>query len=324
MSHLTCEQRYALELMIIEGVNKSIIAQRLKVHKSTIYRELKRNSDQRNGEYRFKLAQQKYDRRLFEKHKALKFTDKLKQEVELLLRKDYSPEQISGVLKKQGKETISHERIYQHVWEDKRKKGDLHLHLRHRGRKYRKRGNIKDSRGVLIGRVGIEQRPKEADDRSEFGHLEIDTIIGKNHKGAIITLNDRASGMLWMKKVETRDARLVRIKTCEMLDEIRPYIKSLTADNGKEFAEHQYITNEYCNCYFANPYSPWERGSNENLNGLIRQYIPKSSSFENISDQRIKEIQDKINSRPRKRFSYETPILQMEKLLFNSEVAFVS
>ena len=324
MSHLTCEQRYAIEIMIAEGISKPMIASRLKVNKSTIYRELKRNSDQRNGLYYSKLAQRKYVDRLTKKVKAVKFKGELKKEVETLIKDDYSPEQISGVLSKQGKFTISHERIYQHIWNDKRNKGELHLHLRHKGRKYRKRGNQKDSRGVLVGRIGIEKRPKEADERSEFGHLEVDTIIGKNHKGAIITLNDRACGMLWMKKVESRDAKLVRQKVCEMLDEIRPYIKSITADNGKEFAEHQYITDEYCNCYFANPYSPWERGSKENLNGLIRQYIPKSSSFENISDQRIKEIQNKINSRPRKRYNYENPILQMEKLLFNSEVAFVS
>lgn len=324
MSHLTYEQRYAIEVMIAEGISKQIIAKRLKVAKSTIYRELKRNSDKRNGLYRSKLAQRKYVDRLASKPKYVKFSGELKQQVESLLKIDYSPEQISGILKKQGVFSISHERIYQYVWDEKRNKGRLHLHLRHQGRKYRKRGNQKDSRGVLTGRVGIEKRPKEADNRSEFGHFEIDTIIGKNHKGAIITLNDRACGMLWMRKVERREAALVRQKTCEILDEIRPYIKSITADNGKEFAEHQHITDEYCNYYFANPYSPWERGSNENLNGLIRQYIPKSSCLESITDERIKEIEERINSRPRKRYDYENPIFRMEKLLFNSEVAFVS
>ena len=200
-------------------------------------------------------------------------------EVEKLIVKDLSPEQISGVLQKEKNLTISHERIYQYIWEDKREKGSLHLHLRRKGRKYRKRGRQKDSRGVLVGRVGIEHRPKEPETRSEFGHLEIDTIIGKNQKGPIITLNDRACGMLWMRKVKSRDTELVRVKTCEMLDEIRPYIKSITADNGKEFAEHQYITDEYCNYYFATPYNPWEPGSNENLNGLVRQYLPKRTDF---------------------------------------------
>jgi len=195
---------------------------------------------------------------------------------------------------------------------------------RRKGRRYRKRGSSKDSRGKIVGRIGIEKRPKEAEDRKVFGHLEVDTIIGQNHKGAIITLNDRASGMLWMGKVETRDADIVRIKLSEMLDEIRPFIKSITADNGKEFSAHQFITDEYCDFFFANPYSPWERGSNENLNGLVRQYIPKSSDFSVFSDERIKEIQTKLNNRPRKRFDYENPIFVMEKLLFNPEVALVA
>jgi IS30 family transposase len=109
-----------------------------------------------------------------------------------------------------------------------------------------------------------------------------------------------------------------------MLNEIRPFIKSITGDNGKEFSEHQHITDEYCDFFFANPYSPWERGSNENLNGLVRQYIPKRTDFSTISEKRIKEIETKLNNRPRKRYNYESPIFVMEKLLFNSEVAFVT
>jgi len=210
------------------------------------------------------------------------------------------------------------------IWEDKKRKGFLHQHLRRKGRRYRKRGSSKDSRGKIIGRIGIENRPKEAEERKVFGHLEVDTIIGKNHQGAIITLNDRASGVLWMRKVETKDSEIVKRKLGEMLDEIRPYIKSITADNGKEFAGHQYITDEYCDFFFANPHSPWERGSNENLNGLIRQYIPKSSDFSDYSDEQIKEIENKINNRPRKRYQFENPIFVKEKLLFNPKVAFVA
>ena len=241
-----------------------------------------------------------------------------------MIKEDLSPEQISGVLKKNGKINFSHESIYQMIWEDKKRKGSLYQHLRRKGRRYRKRGSHKDSRGKIIGRVGIENRPKEAEERKVFGHLEVDTIIGKNHQGAIITLNDRASGMLWMRKVETKDSEIVIRKLGEMLDEIRPFIKSITADNGKEFAGHQYITDEYCDFFFANPYSPWERGSNENLNGLVRQYIPKSSDFTKYSDQQIKEIEIKLNNRPRKRYMFENPIFVMENLLFNPKVAVVA
>jgi transposase, IS30 family len=323
MSHLSHEQRYTIEVLLKQGKKQSAIAKIISVDQSVVCRELKRNCDKRSGMYKAKLAQEKYESRLYSKPKSVKLTEDFRLEIIAMIREDYSPEQIAGVLKNRGGRTISHETIYQLIWEDKRKKGLLHFHLRRQGRRYRKRGSSKDSRGQILGRVGIENRPKEAEERKVFGHLEVDTIIGKNHKGAIITLNDRASGMLWMGKVPKKDADTVKQKLSGLLEEIRPYIKSITGDNGKEFAAHQHITDEYCDFYFANPYSPWERGANENLNGLVRQYIPKSSDFSTISEDRIKEIQDKLNHRPRKRFNYQSPIFVMEKLLFNSEIAFV-
>jgi transposase, IS30 family len=324
MSHLSYEQRYTIEVLLCEGKSQIEIAQRLSRSKSVISREIKRNCDQRSGLYKSKLAQSKYDTRLSTKPKKVKFCSAIEHQIITLLSQEYSPEQITGFLRKEGFDTMSHEWIYQFIWEDKKQGGQLHKHLRRKGRRYRKRGFSKDSRGKIVGRVGIEKRPKEAEQRTIFGHLEVDTIIGKNHIGAIITLNERASGMVWMRKVESKDATQVRIALSEMLEEIRPYIRSITGDNGKEFAEHQHITDQYCDFYFANPYSPWERGSNENLNGLIRQYIPKSSCFSQITNDQILEIQHKLNNRPRKRFGYQNPIFVMEKLLFNPEVAFVT
>ena len=324
MAHLTYEQRYTIEVLLKTKKSKSEIAKTLSVDKSIIYRELKRNCDRRSGEYKAVLAQKKYEFRLENKPRKVRATPEIKTRIFSLIRDDYSPEQVVGFMKKTNEETVSHETIYQLIWKDKKAKGDLHTHLRRQGRRYRKRGLNKDSRGIIVGRVGIEKRPPEAEERKEFGHLEVDTIIGKDHKGAIITLNDRACGAVWMRKTSSKDAEVVREKLAEMLDEIRPYIKSITGDNGKEFAGHQYITDEYCNFYFANPYSPWERGSNENLNGLIRQYIPKKSNFDDYSDEDIKAIQDKLNNRPRKRYNYESPIFVMEKLLFNPKVAFVA
>ena len=324
MSHLSYEQRYTIEVLLLDKKSKSEIAKLLLVDKTVIYRELKRNSDERNGVYRAKLAQSKYEKRLFSKPKYKKTTPELKQQIVTLLEQDYSPEQVNGFMKKNNQQTLSHESIYQMIWKDKKVNGTLHEHLRRKGRRYRKRGSSKDSRGKIVGRVGIEKRPKEAEERKVFGHFELDTIIGKDHKGAIITLNERASGMLWMRKVESKDAEIVIKKLAEMLEEIRPYLRSITGDNGKEFAAHQFITDEYCDFYFANPYSPWERGSNENLNGLVRQYLPKKSDFNNFTDEHIREIETKINNRPRKRFGYETPIFVMENLLFNPKVAFVA
>lgn len=324
MSHLSYEQRYTIDILLQAGESKSAITKKLNVDKTVVYREVKRNCDQRNSVYKAQLAQKKYVERQLNKRKKIKFDNDLKDKVNLLIKEECSPKQITGFAKKKGEKSVSHETIYKHIWKDKKSKGSLYTHLRRKGRKYRKRGNKKNSRGQLVNRVGMEKRPLETEGRKVFGHLETDTIIGKNHKGAIVTLNDRSSGMLWMRKVETRDAQQVRIKLCEMLEDLRPYIKSITGDNGKEFAEHQHITDEYCDFYFANPYSPWERGSNENLNGLVRQYIPKRMDFTELTDERILEIQNKINNRLRKRYSYESPIFVMNKLLFNPEVAFVT
>ena len=324
MAHLSYEQIYTLEVLLKTNKSKAEIASILSVDKSVIYRELKRNSDGRSGKYKALLAQRKYENRLVIKPKKVRVTPEIKTRLFSLIRADYRPEQVVGFLKKNKEETVSHETIYRLIWDDKKRKGNLYKHLRRRGRRYRKRGNSKDSRGKIIGRVGIENHPKKAEKREVFGHFEVDTIIGKDHKGAIITLNERASGMLWMKKVESKDAEIVKEKLTEILDEIRPYLKSITGDNGKEFAGHQYITDEYCDFFFTNPYSLWERGSNENLNGLIRQYIPKKSNFDDYTDEEIKTIQDKLNNRPRKRYNYETPIFVMEKLLFNPKVAFVA
>jgi len=220
---------------------------------------------------------------------------------------------------------VSVESIYLHIWEDKKNKGSLYKHLRRKGRRYNKRGLLKTGRGQIADRVGIEKRPAVVCQKRRFGDLEADTIVGKDHKGAIVTLNDRASGMLKMRKTATREAAEVENAIYEMLEEWIPYINTITSDNGKEFAEHKSIA-EKCQIdfYFANPYSPWERGANENLNGLVRQYFPKKTDFSNITDREIKRIETKLNNRPRKRYNFETPLEVMDKLLFNSEVAFIT
>ena len=197
----------------------------------------------------------------------------------------------------------------------------MHQHLRNQGRKYRKRGSAKDNRGVITGKVMIDKRPTIVDKRERFGDLEVDLIIGKNHKQTIVTINDRASGVLKMKKVSSKKYSEVSDAINEMLADWLPYLHTITSDNGKEFAAHRKVS-EISNIdyYFANPYHSWERGSNENLNGLVRQYIPKKSDFKLFSDEYIKQIEDKLNSRPRKRFNYENPIFVMNKLLFNQKL----
>ena len=325
MAQITQEQRYEIAALYELGKTRVDIANVINKHPSSIGRELKRNADGRSGEYKAKLAEKKCRDRHGHKSKSVKWNPEMIEMVERLLREDLSPEQIVGYCKKYGILCVSVEPIYLHIWEDKKNKGSLYKHLRRKGRRYNKRGLLKTGRGQIADRVGIEKRPAVVFQKRRFGDLEADTIVGKDHKGAIVTLNDRASGMLKMRKTATREAAEVENAIHEMLEEWIPYIKTITSDNGKEFAEHKKIA-ENCQIdfYFANPYSPWERGANENLNGLVRQYFPKKTDFSNITDREIKRIETKLNNRPRKRYNFETTLEIMDKLLFNSEVAFIT
>ena len=325
MTHITQLQRYAICCMLKQGYKQIEIAVAIGKDKTVVRKEIKRNSDKRNGVYKHELAQKKYAKRQKEKAKQKRFTKNIQQAIELLLRDDYSPEQVVGYLEKQDEKTVSIERIYQHIWQDKKNHGDLHTHLRRQGRRYRKRGASKDSRGVIRNRVSIDERPAIVEKRARFGDIEVDLIIGKNHNQAILTINDRASGVLKMKKIPSKQASVVTEAITTLLEDWKPYLHTITADNGKEFAGHQEVAESLSiDYFFAHPYHSWERGSNENLNGLIRQYFTKGSDFTNITEQRVKEVETKLNNRPRKRYKYQNPIFVMEQLLFNQKVAFVT
>ena len=325
MSHLTYEQRYAISVMLKSKYRQKQIAEAMDKDKSVVSREIARNCDKRNGNYDADLAERKYEKRRDSKPKKVYFTAEIQEMVEDKLAKKYSPEQIVGVAKKQGVACVSHERIYQHIWKDKRKKGNLYDHLRTTGKRYRKRGAAKDSRGIIPDRVDISQRPKVVDDRERAGDLEIDTIIGKNHQGAILTVNDRASGLLKMKKLEGKSAQQLAMATIELLEDMKPFLNTITADNGREFAAHQTISKALeIDFYFARPYHSWERGANENLNGLIRQYIPKQTDFSTITDEYIKFVENELNNRPRKRHDFQTPNQIFNQLTNHQEVAFVT
>lgn len=320
MSHLTEKQRYTIQVLLEQKFTQTQIADAIGKHKSVVSRELKRNCDNRNGNYKSDLAERKYKRRIKEKPKKIKFTGALIQTVNCFLKEDYSPEQIVGYCKKESIDCVSIETIYKHVWKDKKNNGKLYKHLRSRGKRYKKRGNNNDNRGVLTNRNSIENRPEIVEKKERFGDFELDTVIGKNHKGAIITANDRATGLFKIKKVPSKDSKLVKQAIIELLTDLKPNLHTITSDNGKEFAQHQEISLALeIDFYFANPNSPWERGANENLNGLLRQYIPKSSSFDDLTDEKLYEIQEKINNRPRKRFNFESP-----NFMFNQKVAFVT
>jgi IS30 family transposase len=325
MGHITEAQRYAIEAMRKAGKSQAGIAVVIGKHKSVVSREIRRNGDQRCGAYRCGLAQRKYADRQAGKAKKVRFTASMADYVEDGLLKKYSPEQIAGRARKEGVFCVSHGRIYQHVWDDKRKGGSLHKHLRSSGERYRKRGNGKDKRGQIAGRVDISQRPAIVDERERSGDLEIDTIIGKGHKGAIVTINDRASGMPKMKKLEGRDAGQLAAATIELLKDWQPMPHTITADNGKEFAAHATISTALgAAFFFARPYHSWERDSNENLNGLVRQYIPKQTDFSTITDEYVVYVENELNNRPRKRHNFDTPNTIFNQLINQDKVAFVT
>jgi IS30 family transposase len=221
---------------------------------------------------------------------------------------DYSPEQIVGTALKDGLPCVSIERIYQFIWKDKKAGGKYFKHLRTKGKRYNKRGHLKGKRGILVNRVDIDLRPAVVEEKIRLGDLEMDLVIGKDHKGALLTINDRASGKLKMGKVESKEASEIEAKALELLEDWKPYLHTITTDNGKEFANHENIAKMLeIAFYFAKPYQSWQRGANENLNGLIRQYFPKKYDFSLITPQRITEVENILNNRPRKRFGYKTP-----------------
>jgi IS30 family transposase len=326
MKHLTQEERYKISTLLELGIEKKEIAIRLGRNRTTIYRELKRNSDQRNGNYEANLAQRKSDKRHKEKNKHIVFTEEMKGYVTNKIRTDLSPEQIKGEAVKLNLPCISHERIYQFVWLDKKQDGKLYLHLRNQGRKYQKRADKQAGRGCISNRIDIDQRPDIVDQKKRIGDLEIDLIIGKDHKGALLTINDRATGMLKMGYIESKSAYQVEVKTEELLDVWRPFLKTITSDNGKEFANHENISEELnIDFFFAKPYQSWQRGANENLNGLVRQYFRKGTSFANITKEAVKEVEKKLNNRPRKRYGFKTPNeVQAEYINKLGHVAFMS
>ena len=323
MKHITLEQRYTISAMLSQGFKQKEIALTIGKDKSTISREIKRNCDRRSGAYRQEMAHGKYLKRQQQKPRYKRFINTVKCYIDNLLYDDYSPEQIFGRSKLEGLPCVCHETIYQYIWNDKKKGGLLYKHLRHKGRKYRKRGSLKDKRGIIKNRVDISQRPEIVNAKTRFGDLEIDTVIGKNHKGALLTINDRVTGLAWIRKLVSRDAELLASETIKALYYYKPFIHTITSDNGKEFAQHRRISKKLqVDMYFAQPYHSWERGANENMNGLIRQYFPKKTSFENITNQDIANVQFKLNNRPRKKLGFMTPNEYFLANFTNNKVAF--
>jgi len=309
-NQLTQCQRYQIYALLKSDHNQTEIAQTIGVHKSTISRELKRNRGQRG--YRPKQAHRKaIYRRSWDRRKIPPQTWGW---IEEKIRQDWSPEQITLWMEKFREISVSHEWIYQYIYEDKRAGGDLHKHLRCQ-KKRRKRYGSNDRRGKLVDRVSIEQRPDVVDKRSRLGDWEADTVIGKKSPYALVTLVERKSRFTLVKKINRRTAEATRNAVVQLL---KPYyLKTLTitCDNGREFAGHQEIAEELdVDVFFAHPYASWERGTNENTNGLLRQYFPKGSDFSKITDEKVQIAQKRLNQRPRKCLNILTPEIVFFKL----------
>ena len=303
-TQLTREQRYQIQALMKAGLNQTETAEIIGVHKATISRELRRNRGLRG--YRPRQAHNFSVERCQNKFRP-RITIERWFWVERLLREEWSPEQISLWLAAEHSFSISHEWIYQYVLHDKAKGGVLYRHLRCQKQRRKRYGHY-SRRGQLINRVSIDERPAIVDTRCRLGDWELDTIIGKAHKQAIVSLTERKSRLTLIHKVERKTADNVANAIIHLLNPIARRVHTMTSDNGKEFARHETIAKALkAKFYFAHPYASWERGLNENTNGLIRQYFPKNCDFTMITEKQIKYVMDKLNNRPRKCLGIKTP-----------------
>jgi IS30 family transposase len=291
-------------------MSQTKIALQLGVDQSSISRELKRNKGLRS--YRPKQANEKADFRKKDRVKARVMTTEMIEKIKALLKELWSPEQISGTFKSDINETlsVSHETIYKFIWSDKANGGDLYKFLRRKAKKYRSRCKEKQAgRGFIKDRVSIDERPSVVDERSRVGDWEIDLVIGKGHSGALLTIVERVTSYTVTKRIFDKSARTVTDATIELLALFKDCVLTITADNGKEFAYHKEVSKELdCGYYFADPYCSWQRGLNENTNGLLRQYWPKSTDFKLISDEDVRVNLVQLNNRPRKKLFFKTPL----------------
>lgn len=323
---MTVEQRYQIFALKRARQTQKGIAGIVGVSESTISRELKRNSYLGTRNYYPSYADRKARERWNSREMPRKMTGYMKMTIQVLIKKDYSPEQVVGYCRRHGLDMVSHETIYRYIWADKRGGGDLYRHLRRHGRKYRRRGCGYVSRGVIAGRAGIWDRPPEASRRDRVGDYEIDTIVGRTHSQHMLTIVDRASRRAWARKLlKPTAAETARV----LIETLRPLqaeglVKTITSDNGIQFADHKTVSEQlHAGFFFARPYHSWERGTNENTNGLFRQYIPKGTDFDCLSDQDLLEIEDKLNTRPRKTLGFLSPLEYFDLLTKqDSQVAF--
>ena len=302
---LTLEERYLIYSFKQAGFNQKKIAAKIGVHRSTVSRELIRNKSKRG--YRPSLANRLALGRRRICRKPCILNGETKVLITNLLQKGWSPEQIAGRLKFEDKLVISHQTIYRYIHENRSNGGSLYKFLRRR-RRYRKGYDRESPYSTINQRISIDHRPPIVDEKCRIGDWEVDTIIPAGRKGALISMVDRYSKFTLLSKMDNRESYPTAKRITRRLKRFRNHVHTITVDNGKEFSSHKIISKELdTQVYFAHPYSSWERGVNENTNGLIRQYYPKGKSFDTIDGQSIKKVLKRLNNRPRKTLAYQTP-----------------
>ena len=305
-SQLTYAQRCQISALLQGEQTQTEIAKVVGCSQSAVSREIKRNSGQRG--YRHKQADRFARARRQSAIMPHKMTPTLINLIEAKLGVKWSPEQISGWLMREKDISISHESIYRHVWANKHEGGELYLHLRHKVKGYRRRSHATDSRGKIRNRVSIHDRPEVVETRGRVGDWEIDLMIGKGHSGALLTIVERKHRYSVAARIDDKTAQGVTRATIALLEPLKEYVLTITADNGKEFSGHEAIAEALaCDVYFADPYSSWQRGVNENTNGLLRQYWPKETDFKLVSEGEVTAVLEELNNRPRKVLDYQSP-----------------
>jgi transposase, IS30 family len=305
---LSQSERYTINILLQQRESIANIALFLKRSPSTIYRERSRNRSTHDNFYRAECAHEMATARRRRARRGSHFSKSQMRQVIALLKRKWSPEQIVDEILKRGIFTISHETIYKFILKDKKHGGLLYKHLRIMPKVRRKRYNTHDSRGILLGKRHISSRPKYIEKRKVLGHWEGDTVIGSDLHHCILTFVERKSGLVFIKKMKSRTVEEVTRSASAIIKKQPEMFKTITFDNGTEFHYYKVLERRFpIKCYFATQFHSWERGSNVNLNGLIRQYIPKGSCKRKITQAQCNWIARELNSRPRKRHGFLTP-----------------
>jgi IS30 family transposase len=305
---ITYAERYTLGAFRRQGLSTAAIAKALGRHRSTILRELRRNQSNSDGSYRPQLADWYARGRRSRSRRNRRFSETDFKRVRGLIAQKWSPEQVAGYLRRERTLQISHETIYRYIWDDKRRGGKIYVHLRGARKQRRKRYRSYDSRGRLAGKRSITERPAAVETRKHIGHWEVDTVLGAGTRDCVISLVERKTGYLLLGKLKARTTAEVNRRAIQLIRRQQRRVRTITADNGTEFHGFADIEKQtHARFYFANPHHAWERGTNENTNGLIRQYLPKRKSMARLNQWDCNRIAALLNTRPRKRLEYRTP-----------------